>query len=55
MDEREKQETADPAVMRVERRKQGREELTTSDVMKLVRKRSTKKLRTPTGSGDNRG
>jgi hypothetical protein len=54
MDDKDEKRTSVPIITIVERRREGREELSSAEVMRLVRKRSQKKLRGDPGSGSDR-
>lgn len=47
-----KQKAAEPAVMIIDRRNERQRDLSSAEIMKMVRKRSAKGLRRETGSGD---
>jgi hypothetical protein len=53
MDDKEEKRTEGPIITIVERRRQGREELSSAEVLRLVKNRSQKKPRGDSGSGGN--
>jgi hypothetical protein len=49
-----KQKAAEPVVMIIDRRHERQRDLSSAEIMKMVRKRSAKGLRRETGSGDKK-